>query len=389
MKAFLHRPQTVRLRRALFQVHLWIGVLAGLYVFVVCVTGAALVFRIDMQRNAHPHLFTASIPRSGFRVPDAHPAAILDSLAAAYPDHQVSFIDAPTRDRPTYLAYPFKDDVYLAVLLDPVTASVLGEVPEQSWVRTLQYLHFDLLGGRTGRLVNGIGGTLLLVLCMTGLVIWWQGLPNWRRGFVVDRRRAWTRVIWELHSATGVWTGVLIAMWAITGIYFVFPSEFRAAVNRVSPITTVQAPMSTGTAAPADRPTWRDLIDRARQQVPDQHIAQVVLPADGRAAFRVMFSREQPTQVGLPDLTAVYLDQYTGAILPNPPETRASIGDLVMRWAAPLHVGNFGGMPIRIAWLVLGLAPPALFVTGFVMWWTRVVRPRWLASRREKAETAA
>jgi uncharacterized iron-regulated membrane protein len=35
-------------------------------------------------------------------------------------------------------------------------------------------------------------------------------------------------------------------------------------------------------------------------------------------------------------------------------------------------------MGIRVAWLVLGLAPPLLFVTGFVMWWTRVVRARWI-----------
>jgi uncharacterized iron-regulated membrane protein len=53
-------------------------------------------------------------------------------------------------------------------------------------------------------------------------------------------------------------------------------------------------------------------------------------------------------------------------------------GDVVMAWVGPLHVGNFGGTGIRVAWLVLGLAPPLLFVTGFVMWWTRVVRARWI-----------
>ena len=383
MAGFLHRPQNVPLRRALFQVHLWIGIAAGLYVFVVCVTGASLVFRIDMQRAAHPHLFT---PASGTA---AHPAAILDSLAAAYPDHRVSFIDAPTTERPTYLAYPFRDDVYLAVLVDPVTANVLGEVPERSWVRTLQYLHFDLLAGRTGRIVNGIGGGLLLLLCMTGLMIWWPGLPNWRRGFLVDFRRGWRRVTWELHSATGIWMATLIAMWAITGIYLVWPAEFRRAVNAMSPVTARQPPTSekaSGTASPLP---WRELIDRARAQQPGAHVARVVLPVDARAAFDVMFSSEQPTPAGMAELTSVYLDQYSGAILPNPPETRRTLGDAIMRWAAPLHVGNFGGLPIKITWSILGLAPPLLFVTGFLMWLTRVVRPRWLTARRGKVDTAA
>jgi uncharacterized iron-regulated membrane protein len=336
-----------------------------------------------MQHAAHPHLFAAS-PGA-----PAHPADILDSLAIAYPDHKVSFIDAPSRERPTYLAYPFKGDVYLPVLVDPTTARVLGQVPDESWVRTLQDLHYDLLGGRRGRFVNGIGGALLLLMCLTGLVIWWQGPANWRRGFVVDIRRGWKRVNWDLHSAVGIWVGALIAVWAVTGLYFVWPSQFRNAVNAISPISTVLTPTSTPRAADASHLPWRDLIDRARMRHPGSHVAQVVLPFDATSPFRVMFSRVAPTPVGLPDLTTVYLDQYTGAVLPNPPEPPRTLGDLVMRWAAPLHVGNFGGMPLRIAWAILGLAPPTLFVTGFLMWWTRVVRPRWLSRRREGIEGAA
>jgi len=45
-----------------------------------------------------------------------------------------------------------------------------------------------------------------------------------------------------------------------------------------------------------------------------------------------------------------------------------------------LHVGNFAGWPVKAAWVVLGLTPPLLVVTGFLMWWNRVVSP-WLARR--------
>ena len=81
MKTFLHKPQSVPFRRALFQVYLWLGVLAGLYIFVVCITGAALVFRIDMQRALHPQLFTPSADG-----PLAEPATVLEALQQAYPN---------------------------------------------------------------------------------------------------------------------------------------------------------------------------------------------------------------------------------------------------------------------------------------------------------------
>ena len=91
MKAFLYRPQNVFLRKAIFQVHLWTGVLAGLYVFVVCITGAALVFRIDMQRALHPDLFT---PSAGT---PADAATILGHLAEYFGKEQQD--DKPHDDR--------------------------------------------------------------------------------------------------------------------------------------------------------------------------------------------------------------------------------------------------------------------------------------------------
>jgi uncharacterized iron-regulated membrane protein len=384
VKAFIHRPQSVFLRKALFQVHLWIGVLVGLYVFVVCITGAALVFRIDMQRALHPALFT---PSAG---PPADAATMLESVRDTFPRHRVSGIDAPTTARPTYLAYVTNDEGFLTLLFDPVTAAFLGELPERSFVRTIQDLHFDLLAGRTGRVVNGIGGLLLLALCMTGLVIWWPGIASWRRGFSVDFRRSWKRVNWELHGAVGIWTGALIAMWAVTGVYFAFPSQFRATVNAISPLSVAaRAPSSGASIAGMPAPSWRELIETARKQVPNQHVARVIPPSNDKAAFLVTFSPVAPSPLGPAKLTSVYLDQYTGAVLPTAPAGARTFGDLVMEWVSPLHVGNFGGMPVRIAWLALGLAPPLLFVTGFIMWWTRVVRPRWILARRAAQEAAA
>ena len=86
----------------------------GLYIFVVCATGAALVFRIDMQRALHPDLFTPSAEG-----PPADPVAIMDSVTRAYPGEKLSGIDAPTTARPTYLAYTSSGDRFRTLLLDP------------------------------------------------------------------------------------------------------------------------------------------------------------------------------------------------------------------------------------------------------------------------------
>lgn len=343
--------------------------LTGLYILVVSTTGAALVFRINLQRAQHPHLFTPSAPG-----PTAPAATILERVRDAYPNDRLSGIDAPTTTRPTYLAYVVRSDRFLTILVDPVTGTVLGELPERSLVRTVQDLHFDLLGGRTGRAVNGIGAVGLLLMCLTGTVIWWQGLLNWRRGLMIDVSRSWKRVTWDLHSAVGFWTFALITIWAVTGVYFAFPTAFYNAVNRVSPITVARAPVSNPSGKGRQPPSWRAMVDIASQRVPGAAVARVVLPSNDLGAFLVQFSEVTPTPAGSPHLRSVYLDQFTGDVLEAPTPRGRTAGDVVMAWVAPLHVGNFGNFGIRLAWALLGLAPAVLYVTGFIMWWTRVVR---------------
>ncbi|HJN47016.1 MAG: hypothetical protein CL477_15415 [Acidobacteria bacterium] len=54
------------------------------------------------------------------------------------------------------------------------------------------------------------------------------------------------------------------------------------------------------------------------------------------------------------------------------------VGDTVLYWFAYLHFGRFGGWSTKLAWALIGLIPPVMFVTGAVMWWNRVIRSRTL-----------
>ena len=55
-------------------------------------------------------------------------------------------------------------------------------------------------------------------------------------------------------------------------------------------------------------------------------------------------------------------------------------GDQVLYWLAQAHFGRFAGVPVKIIWTVVGLTPAALFFTGALMWWKRVLKP-WLGRK--------
>jgi uncharacterized iron-regulated membrane protein len=56
-------------------------------------------------------------------------------------------------------------------------------------------------------------------------------------------------------------------------------------------------------------------------------------------------------------------------------------GDWLVRALVNLHFGRSWGMTGKIVWVVLGLAPAVLFVTGGITWWARVVRRRSAAGK--------
>lgn len=336
---------------------------------VISVTGAALVFRIDLQRALHPHLFT---PRT--TGPLADPVTIMESVSRAYPGHRLSGVDAPTTARPTYLAYVTTPQQFTTVLIEPVSAEILGELPERSIVRALQDLHYDLMGGRTGRTLNGVGAAAVVVMCATGVVIWWPGRKKWRRALAIDFTRRGHRLLWEVHRAIGIWSVVLILMWAITGIYFAFPAAARSLIASVSPLTPNRAPASSASSAGVAPPSWREMIAIARREHPGGHVARVVLPFGERGAFLVMFAHRSPTPAGA-ELDSVFLDRLSGARL-RTDVTHLTLGDRLVRWIAPAHVGSFGGRAIHVLWFAFGLMPAVLFVTGFLMWVNRKLRGR-------------
>ena len=73
------------------------------------------------------------------------------------------------------------------------------------------------------------------------------------------------------------------------------------------------------------------------------------------------------------------------------------IGDRAIYWLAILHFGRILGIGFpcsgpglcdqttKAIWAFFGLAPAAMFVTGAIMWWNRVLRPGWHALARRLA----
>jgi uncharacterized iron-regulated membrane protein len=229
---WVKQPQGLLVREALFQIHLWTGIAIGLYMSVICATGSILVYRNELYRAFSPKPTIVSGSGILMSAEELTSAALL-----LYPAYEISEIRRGETANHAIEITLKRGSRIKRRLLHPFTAEDLGDpLPAgfrfTAWLRDL---HDNLLGGETGRRVNGVGALSILVVAVTGAFIWWPGVGSWRRSLTVNRRSNWTRLNWRLHSTLGFWFFVFILMWGLTGAYLSFPGWFSAAFDYVEP----------------------------------------------------------------------------------------------------------------------------------------------------------
>jgi uncharacterized iron-regulated membrane protein len=145
---WLRRPKTLWIRKALFQIHLWTGIALGLYVFVISVSGSAIVFRNELYTALWPPPRTVPIGSRRLNHDEIKQAAL-----AAYPKYKVSWIwEGKQPNQPTEIWMDRKGH-RKERLFDPYTGRDLGESRPYSiqFVGWLVDLHVNLLSGTLGR----------------------------------------------------------------------------------------------------------------------------------------------------------------------------------------------------------------------------------------------
>jgi uncharacterized iron-regulated membrane protein len=302
---WISRPQTVWLRKAIFQIHLWSGIGLGLYILLVSTTGSIVVYSNELYRAATPG--PTIVAQSGPRLTDEELKA---AVTRAHPGY--SFVGIGSGEKPGQAVNItlIGDKGQKSRLFNPYTGEDLGSSVPLSilFVSKLLELHDDLLAGSTGRRVNGIGAALLIVIALTGIVVWWPGIQSWRRSLTVHRNVGWKRFTWDLHSMMGFWTLGFIVLFGLSGIYLGNAQYFQDLADRLDPPTATYA---------GDR-----FIDQAIYWLAYLHFGRI-------------------NGIGIPCRGPGLCDQAT-----------------------------------KLVWALFGLAPAAMFVTGTVMWWNRVVRKK-------------
>ncbi|NHZ43428.1 PepSY-associated TM helix domain-containing protein [Massilia aquatica] len=388
-------------------IHLWAGLIFGTILVLLGLTGSALAWMHELDVLLNPTLLQVAPPpglaQGGpMRVAPATVQAAIERLLAdplygrpsqlMLPERAGDVIVAWYRD-PKQQASNWNVAVSRQVMLDPATLLVTGErtwggvaLSRPQLMSTLFHIHRYLVAGETGKTVIGVTGVALLLLSLTGIVLWWPRMTAAAIKGALSVRHGgnWPRFNFQLHRAGGFFAAPVLLVLAVSGVYFNMPqwvlpvvgavatlAPNGKAANRSAPAMALTAPVAPSEAMAA-----------AQARFPQARVSRVALPAKPGQPYEIRL--RQPDELRAGDgATRVSVDSGDASVLRTVDPLRAPAGDTFLSWMFPLHTGEAFGVAGRTFISLFGIVPLMFFVTGLVIW-IKLHRPK-----KRKARAAA
>jgi uncharacterized iron-regulated membrane protein len=411
----MHRRRTIKYW--IGQLHLWLGLISGLVVFIVSITGCLFVFQQEITEGWHKKWY--------FVTPQPHTLPVSQLLQKAQtalgPDEPIGNIVIYRKPDRTweFMAYKQKDGgitifgsllYYRSVFVDPYTGAVTGiRNYKYDFFFIVKYLHWSLLLDTPyGQPIVGWSTFIFVILLLTGLVLWWP--KKWtkvfrERSFKIKWKASFRRVNYDLHNVPG-WYSLLPALViSLTGLVFSFnwftalvylvttgatAPPAQAAVHSILPDSTitntvpaagpaalVDAAMSSPAADPLDRAflyTW--------EQTPGARRFAFYPAYDKESVISVYAYKGQETYYGYDVLR---FDRYTGQLLHRRNDRELNAGERLVGMNYDIHVGAIGGLTGKIIAFIVSLICASLPVSGFLIWWGKRNKGKSPSSRRTMA----
>jgi uncharacterized iron-regulated membrane protein len=367
------RPGSSRWFRLNLWLHRWTSLIVTLPFLVLCVTRSILIFHSEIDQAI------GVVPAAQNLGQDAAPP-LSESVAhvlAAHPGQVPLLAATDPVEHPgvlmVYTAPVGQRDFAHAVtrFTSLATGQPLGSRDlTKTFTGVLLDLHAKWFLGPTGELIGAAVALLVLVSLLSGLVVY---APYVRKiAFGVLRRGRGSRLLHlDLHN----FIGVVVLGWAlvvtVTGLALGFGTVALTAW-RTHDLAAIQARHSTGQRVDPAHPAvgvdhvWRAALDAAPA---NWHIISMVWPD-------TMFSAPShyTVLVGGPDglssrLFRVALVNATSGKVDAVAELPWYLKGIVL--SQPLHFGDYGGMALKVLWVLCAWL--TLFITGngAWLWWKR------------------
>lgn len=365
--------------------HLWLGLVSGIIVLIVSITGCLFSFQEEITNWVHKQELFVAAPAD-----KAQPLPLSQlkekAQAALGADKPITYVTTYSdRNRAwdfmsyvpgdaTAITYPGSIKHYESVFINPYTGVETGKIDYMNdFFVIVKYIHWSLyLNTVYGQPIVGWATLIFVVLLITGLVMWipkkWNK-KNIDNSFKIRWKARFKRLNYDLHNVLGFYTFAIALILGLTGLVFSF-QWFQKAVYATAAMTTEPIQYEnflSDTAAVVNAANPMDkayLYTKATYPNAKRISTSAVLGKTGAIAFTAYSNASTYYHAN-----SLYFDQYTGQEIGQVKYADLNAGRKILAMNYDIHVGSIGGMAGKIIAFLVSLVCASLPVTGFYVWW--------------------
>ncbi|MEG0950248.1 MAG: PepSY-associated TM helix domain-containing protein [Bacteroidales bacterium] len=362
--------------------HKWTGLVFGVLLTLICVTGAILSFEKELlPLTIHSRYYNTSPENTKpLKLQD-----LTEKITQSAPGRQVKSITFPS-DPKRNLVASFADDPQTEVYVDPYTGEIVGSFTYKgSFFSTVRELHRFLLIGKPGRIITGTTSLFFVFILVSGIFI---NIPDTLRKLASNFRLNWSgnsfRKTFRLHVVLGWYGFVFLLIMALTGPFWSF-TWYNAGVSALLGVkqTTSQrskTPDQTGVkelnSALFSRMEDKVIVLKAVQS--DWKELRLAFPAPEDKSFTIAVIPQKQIHGRQSDTFTYRLsdgDLQKESVFKTKP-----LQETFRMWVFALHTGSWGGWAGKLIYCISALIGATLPITGYILWWKK----RQIAKRNSK-----
>ncbi|MDM1367193.1 PepSY-associated TM helix domain-containing protein [Myroides marinus] len=381
-------------KKYMLKTHLWLGLLSGIIVLIVSLSGAFFVFNEDISAYLRKDMMFHGETDIANKKPIPL-KELKDLVNAQITNEEVTAeeVTIPLDPSRSYQFGLFKADadgwnyfdtylIFKTVYVNQYTGKVIAvdDILESPFFFSMILHRSLLLKSSVGGTVVGVSTIIFVVMLVTGIILWWPKNKNMRKQrfwFRWKKVKGWRRKNYDVHNILGFYSSILALIVAVTGIMYSFRitmSWIYFLINGFSMHAPDYSHFKTIAPESMETPTTVDRIaDKVREHYPNAFSFGIDLEDHENADHHHdnMTIRIKDHEFKYNDSHIMIFDEHSGELLFNRPHNERLLADRATGATYDLHVGAFFGMPGKIIAFILSLICASLPITGFIIYWGR------------------
>jgi len=359
----------MNLKKTFLFIHRWLGLISGLVVFIVSVTGCLFCFQDELQDAFH-HYRKVGVQRR----PYVPPSMLKEEALRGKAGGSAAYVYYYGPDRPCAVLVNTGKAGMIYVYLDPYSGKITHtENPNHNFFTVVEYIHlYLLLPPKIGGWVVGISVAIFILVMITGIVLWWpKRKTDRRRSFRIKWGSRWKRINYDLHNVLGFYVTSIALILAFTGLSIAFDPVRQGVYTAVN----------LGRDHPREKLIHHsDALSKVKvnySRVIDKAFAAAQRSSPLAAMFLIYDDAAQTGTIGITayarslhfyNSDAYEFDKYTGRLINFLPQHQKSAGLKMNEMNYDIHVGQILGISGKIIAFLASLICASLPVSGLIIW---------------------